>query len=64
MTITTSTGAVHTVTTEAELLNLCARVRFEIRSEQGTRRYFVDGREVSEPEYAHAVALVDQQQIA
>lgn len=64
MTITTSTGSVHTVTTESELLDLCAKVRFAIRSEQGERRYFVDGREVSESEYAEAVALVDQLQIA
>jgi hypothetical protein len=46
----------YTATTEDELLALCNNLRFEIRVERGVRRFFVDGREVSEATYLAAVA--------
>jgi len=47
MTITTATG--QKTFTEADLLGLS--VRFEIRSERGVRRFYVDGKPVTESEY-------------
>jgi hypothetical protein len=48
-------GVTHSFATEAELLAFCMALRFEIRSERGQRRYFVDGQEVSEDQYVGAV---------
>lgn len=50
MTITSANKTQHFTEAEMQALSL----RFEIRSELGSRRFFVDGVEVSEPAYTRA----------
>jgi hypothetical protein len=51
MTIRTADGQVITVSTEDELADLFGSCRFEIRCDGLTRRYFLNGDQVSEEEY-------------